>query len=148
LWRRKKRDLKRVNKYCRQVRLLNRREKTLDHRKEKIFISSVSVLQPVSRMGGDEFVLLVTEVNETESVANNFAQKILENVRKPFLLNSHEVRITASIGISQYPDNGEDIEMLIKHADTAMYQAKREARNNNLVYKPGMSMHCKGKEKR
>ena len=55
------------------------------------------------------------------------------------MLNNHEVRITASIGISNYPDDGEDIEILIKYADTAMYQAKKNGRNNYLRYKPGMS---------
>jgi diguanylate cyclase (GGDEF)-like protein/PAS domain S-box-containing protein len=94
----------------------------------------------VSRMGGDEFAILLTEVKEAESVANNLAQKILEKERKPFVFNKHEVRITASIGISNYPDDGEDIEMLIKYADTAMYQAKKEGRNNYLRYKPSMSL--------
>ena len=101
--------------------------------------SIVRKTDTVSRMGGDEFTLLLTEVNETESVANNLAQKILDNARKPFMLNNREVRITASIGISNYPDDGEDIEVLIKYADTAMYQAKKEGRSNYLRYKPVMS---------
>ena len=101
--------------------------------------SVVRKTDTVSRMGGDEFALLLTEVAETENIAN-VAQKILENARKPFMLNNHEVRITASIGISNYPDDGEDIEILIKYADTAMYQAKENGRNNYLCYKPSMSL--------
>jgi len=64
-------------------------------------------------MGGDEFALLLTEVAGIEDVAN-VAQKILENAREPFILDNHEVRITTSIGISDYPDDGEDIEILVQ----------------------------------
>jgi len=93
----------------------------------------------VARIGGDEFALLVTEVAGTEDIAN-VAQKMLGNARKPFRLNNHEVRITVSIGISNYPDDGEDVETLIKYADTAMYQAKRNGRNTYLRYEPSMSL--------
>jgi diguanylate cyclase (GGDEF)-like protein/PAS domain S-box-containing protein len=92
----------------------------------------------VSRMGGDEFVLLLTEVTDTENISSS-ALKILEHIRKPFMLNKQEVRVTTSIGISDYPTDGEDIEMLIKYADAAMYQAKNKGRNKYLRYKPGMS---------
>jgi len=92
----------------------------------------------VSRLGGDEFALLVTEAAGTEDIAN-VAQKVLEDAKKPFMLTNHEVRITASIGSSDYPDDGEDIETLLKHADTAMYQAKNSGRNNYLRYEPSMS---------
>ena len=76
---------------------------------------------------------------ETEDTAN-VAQKILENARKPFTIDNHEVRITVSIGISNYPDDGEDIEILVKYADTAMYQVKNSGRNNYLRYEPSMSL--------
>ena len=101
--------------------------------------SVVRETDTVSRMGGDEFAILLTEVTETENVAYT-AKKILENAREPFILDSHEVKITASIGISIYPDDGEDIETLIKYADTAMYQAKEDGRNNYLRYVPSMSI--------
>jgi diguanylate cyclase (GGDEF)-like protein/PAS domain S-box-containing protein len=97
----------------------------------------------VSRVGGDEFALLLTEVADREYMAD-VAQKILENARKPFLLHNHEVRITASIGISNYPDDGEDMETLIKRADTAMYQAKRSGGNNCVRYKSGISLTAGG----
>jgi diguanylate cyclase (GGDEF)-like protein/PAS domain S-box-containing protein len=101
--------------------------------------STVRKADTVSRIGGDEFALLVTEVAGTENVAN-VAQKMLGNARKPFRLNNHEVRITVSIGISNYPDDDEDVETLIKYADTAMYQAKRNGRNSYLRYEPSMSL--------
>jgi diguanylate cyclase (GGDEF)-like protein len=93
----------------------------------------------VARIGGDEFAVLVTEVAGTEDIAN-VAQKMLANARKAFRLNNHEVRITASIGVSNYPEDGEDIETLVKYADTAMYQAKNNGRNHYLRYEPSMSL--------
>lgn len=107
--------------------------------------SIVRKTDTVSRMGGDEFALLLTDVNETESVANNLAQKIMDNVRKPFRLNNQEVRITTSIGISNYPDDSVDIEVLTRYADTAMYQAKKEGGNNFLRYKPVMNFKSENK---
>jgi diguanylate cyclase (GGDEF)-like protein/PAS domain S-box-containing protein len=93
----------------------------------------------VARMGGDEFALLLTEVTQAENVAN-VAQKLLENIRRPFTLNNQEVRITASIGTAGYPDDAEDIETLIKYADVAMYHAKGNGRDNYLGYEPIMSL--------
>jgi diguanylate cyclase (GGDEF)-like protein len=101
--------------------------------------SVVRKADTVSRMGGDEFVLLVTEVSETEHIAN-IAQKLLDISTKPFVLDNHEVKITISLGISCYPDNGEDIEILVKCADLAMYQTKKNGRNNYSLYQPIMSL--------
>jgi diguanylate cyclase (GGDEF)-like protein len=91
----------------------------------------------VSRLGGDEFALLVTEAAGPED-EDAVAQKLLTNARKPFLLDDHEVRITASIGSSSYPDDSDEIETLIRLADKAMYQAKRNGRDNHLRYEPSM----------
>jgi diguanylate cyclase (GGDEF)-like protein/PAS domain S-box-containing protein len=92
-----------------------------------------------SRLGGDEFMLLMTEAADTESI-DTCAQRILKQVRKPFMLSEHEIKITVSVGISIYPDDGEDLAILIKYADTAMYQAKQNGRNNYSRYKPSMSI--------
>ena len=89
----------------------------------------------VSRVGGDEFALLLTEVGDMK-VVDRVAQKILQAIRKPFNLDNNEVRITTSIGISKYPDDGEDVEVLLKYADTAMYQAKQNGRDNYFLYIP------------
>jgi len=91
-----------------------------------------------SRLGGDEFLLLMTEAADTESVAIS-TQRILNQVRKPFILTDHEIKITVSVGISIYPDDGEDLATLIKYADTAMYKAKQDGRNNYSRYEPSMS---------
>jgi diguanylate cyclase (GGDEF)-like protein len=93
----------------------------------------------VSRMGGDEFALILTEVAETRNISD-IAQKIVEKARKPFMLGNDEVRITVSIGVSNYPDDSEDIETLVKYADIAMYQAKKNGRNNYVCYEPNLSV--------
>lgn len=82
----------------------------------------------VSRMGGDEFVLLLpeTEANGAAQVA----QKLLESICKPFLIEDHQLTVTASIGIALYPADGSNIESLTKNADTAMYRSKQEGRND------------------
>jgi len=92
-------------------------------------VSMLRKTDTVSRIGGDEFMLILSEMTDTE-YASDIARKILEATRKPFLYRDREVSITISIGIAIYPDDGEDIEMLIKHADTAMYQVKEAGRNN------------------
>ena len=87
----------------------------------------------VSRQGGDEFVILIEDfdkLSDLELVANN----ILAITYKPVILLGDECRVTASIGISLYPQDGEDEQLLMKHADTAMYYAKEEGKNNFQFY--------------
>ena len=91
----------------------------------------------VMRSGGDEFVIMVTDVVELEHISD-VAQKILEATRRPFTFQGREVRITVSIGISSYPEDGEEVEMLLKHADIAMYHIKATGRDNFARYLPGM----------
>ena len=95
----------------------------------------------VSRMGGDEFVLLLPEVAHAADAAIS-ATKILAELKKPHAFGEHRLRITASIGVSTYPDNGDDAETLIKNADTAMYHAKQCGRDNYKFFKPDMSLQA------
>ena len=83
----------------------------------------------VARLGGDEFVLVVEQVSD-ERDAERVASKILESLREPFQLKNHELVISASIGISISPMDGDDVATLIKHADLAMYRAKDRGRDN------------------
>ena len=87
----------------------------------------------VARLGGDEFVVLLPELAEEAYVAT-VAQKILSTVARPFVLLGQEFRVTASIGISTYPQDGLDEQTLTKNADIAMYQAKEEGKNNFQFY--------------
>ncbi len=81
----------------------------------------------VSRLGGDEFILLLPGADVTG--AAQVAQKMLDHISEPYHIGLHELSITASIGIAIYPDDGVDMEMLFKNADVAMYRAKNEGRN-------------------
>lgn len=93
----------------------------------------------IARLGGDEFVVVLENlVNEEVSVT--VAQKILEALKVPFLLNGHEFFVGGSIGISLYPRDGEDPETLLKNADTAMYRAKDTGRNIFQFYTRDMNV--------
>jgi diguanylate cyclase (GGDEF)-like protein len=87
----------------------------------------------VARLGGDEFVVLLTEMT-AEHYAATVAKKIIGTIAKPFILLGQEFRVTASIGISVYPLDGDDEQTLTKNADIAMYQAKEDGKNNFQFY--------------
>lgn len=91
----------------------------------------------VSRIGGDEFTLLLPSI-ETEVDAIVVAEKILQALTVPFMLEGHILQLSASIGIAIYPDHGNEDKLLLKHADMAMYHAKKNGRNNVMVYRPQM----------
>jgi diguanylate cyclase (GGDEF)-like protein/PAS domain S-box-containing protein len=82
----------------------------------------------LARLGGDEFVLLLEEETDAQHAAV-VANKLIELFSKPMLIGEHELVVTASIGITLYPNDGDDPDMLIRHADRAMYEAKQEGRN-------------------
>ncbi|RZI42028.1 EAL domain-containing protein [Herbaspirillum sp. HC18] len=84
---------------------------------------SVRESDTVARMGGDEFTVVLSEI-ATAKDAGNVAQKILDAFRPPFCLNGEEVFVSVSIGISVFPEDGSNIEILLKNADMAMYRAK------------------------
>jgi diguanylate cyclase (GGDEF)-like protein/PAS domain S-box-containing protein len=88
----------------------------------------------VSRQGGDEFVILLSEVAHAWDAAV-CADKILDALRVPHIIDQHEVHVTASIGIVTHPDDGSDADTLMKHADFAMYDAKESGRDNRQFFK-------------
>ena len=92
----------------------------------------------VSRIGGDEFVILLPQVNDEEGVAK-VAKLILEHLTTVFILQEHEIYIGGSIGIAMYPDNGDDVETLMKAADSAMYSVKESGRNNFQFFHSDMN---------
>ncbi len=87
----------------------------------------------VARLGGDEFMVLLTEINHSDQ-AQAVAQNLLSTFSTPLELSGHECRITASIGIAIYPDDGLDEQTLMKNADIAMYFAKAEGKNDVRFY--------------
>ncbi len=92
----------------------------------------------VARLGGDEFTLLLPAV-EREADAARVADKVLDVLRVPFALEGRELFVTASMGISLYPADGHDAETLVKNADTAMYRAKEDGRDNYRIYAHAMN---------
>jgi diguanylate cyclase len=95
----------------------------------------------VCRHGGDEFVILLPVVARAEDVAVS-AAKILAELKKPHCIDQHRISITASAGLSTYPQNGEDANTLIKNADTAMYHAKQSGRDNFQFFDANMSLRA------
>jgi diguanylate cyclase (GGDEF)-like protein/PAS domain S-box-containing protein len=95
----------------------------------------------VSRQGGDEFVVLLSEISHAEDAAVS-AVKMLQALAAPHRVDQHELRVTSSIGIVVYPDDGTDVEVLLKHADIAMYHAKDQGRNNYQFFEPGLNVRA------
>ncbi|MGC5324510.1 putative bifunctional diguanylate cyclase/phosphodiesterase [Brevibacillus sp. SYSU BS000544] len=91
----------------------------------------------IARLGGDEFTLMLLNI-QNEEHAENTAKQILDVIGQPFEIAGRELAISASIGISTYPEGGYDVETLVKNADTAMYRAKDTGRNNYQFYTTAM----------
>jgi diguanylate cyclase (GGDEF)-like protein/PAS domain S-box-containing protein len=99
----------------------------------KRFRKSLRDVDVVGRLGGDEFIILIEDFNNLNQV-RNVAHKILATAIKPMVLMGEECRVTASIGISIFPEDGRDEQSLMKNADVAMYYAKEEGKNNFQFY--------------
>ncbi|MBL0388774.1 EAL domain-containing protein [Tumebacillus sp. ITR2] len=95
--------------------------------------SCVGEQDTLCRMGGDEFTLLLPTVKGPDC-AVAMSKRIMEVVRKPLVVDGHEVHITTSIGIALYPENGLDADTLMKNADIAMYRIKEHGKNNYQLY--------------
>lgn len=92
----------------------------------------------VCRQGGDEFVVLLNEIEKPQDAAR-IAEKILAALAEPYRIGNHELRITTSIGISLYPDDGTDAPTLLHNADTAMYHSKKSGRNHCQFFRADMN---------
>jgi diguanylate cyclase (GGDEF)-like protein len=95
----------------------------------------------VSRQGGDEFMVLLSEVTNPEDAAVS-AEKILLAMSAPHRIGQRDVHLTMSIGIATHPDDGKDAETLVRNADFAMYHAKNSGRNNYQFFKPEMNVRA------
>jgi diguanylate cyclase (GGDEF)-like protein len=100
----------------------------------KRLLSCVRESDTVARMGGDEFTIILQSISTSENV-ELVAQKIINNLSDPFKLKENNAQIGASIGISLFPDNGDDMETLLKKADEAMYEAKKAGKNDYRLSK-------------
>lgn len=87
----------------------------------------------IARLGGDEFVVLLNNIDRVEDAAFA-ARRICQSISNPFNIDSTEVSVTTTIGISLFPSDGNDADELLKHADVAMYHAKEQGRNGHQFY--------------
>ncbi len=92
----------------------------------------------ISRIGGDEFSILINDISGSDPVAH-ISRKLLESFNEPFRVEQHDLHVTASIGISLYPGDGEDAETLVKCADAAMYRAKELGRHQAQLFTASMN---------
>jgi diguanylate cyclase (GGDEF)-like protein/PAS domain S-box-containing protein len=104
-------------------------------------LGCVRASDTVSRQGGDEFVILLTEVSHAHD-ATVCADKILEVLRAPYRIDDHDLHVTASIGIVTYPEDGTNADTLMRHADFAMYHAKENGRDNRQFFKRDLNMRA------
>ena len=93
----------------------------------------------VARLGGDEFVIILTDLPENDDV-DVIAEKVLNTLSRPFEVEGHEMFVTASIGISLYPRDGDNGETLLRYADIAMYRVKEHGRNSVRQFIPEMGV--------
>ena len=101
--------------------------------------SCVSARDTVIRMGGDEFVLLTRELPDRRTAAM-IAERIVMAMREPLRMDDADLGVSASVGVSLYPDDGFDLESLLKHADIALYEAKNAGRDNYRFFDAGMNI--------
>ncbi len=104
-------------------------------RKLQVYVKEKDI---VARFGGDEFIILLTNVNHVDEAAQ-FAKGIPDLLKEPFIIDNHELFVTASIGISLYPQDGSEVETLLKNADIAMYRSKEKGGNSYHYYNKDMN---------
>jgi PAS domain S-box-containing protein len=116
----------------------------LDGSVESAGVRSHRALEAVGRLGGDEFVALLPEVGG-DLDAERVAQRVLEELREPFLVSGQECFVTASVGVAIYPRDGSSVVDLLRNADVAMYSVKNQGKNASAVYNPMLA--GQGREK-
>ena len=96
---------------------------------------------PYAARGGDEFVVLMAEVEAAHDAAQS-AEKLVQVMAEPYLIGAHRLHVTASVGVSIYPDDGPAADAVLRNADTAMYHAKRSGRNNYQLFTGEMNLRA------
>ena len=103
--------------------------------------SCIRETDSLARFGGDEYTIILGDLERVED-AERVAHKILGGLAKPYHIDGHELFVTASIGISSFPRDSEELDNLIKKADIAMYHAKKQGGSRYLLYDPAMDEHA------
>ncbi|MBV8470958.1 MAG: EAL domain-containing protein [Burkholderiaceae bacterium] len=94
-----------------------------------------------ARIGGDEFVVVIDNIASAQN-AERMAQRLIERISRPIVVNEQEIFVTTSVGLACYPADGADGESLLRHADIAMYQAKARGRNMLQLFRDDMTAHA------
>ena len=134
----------------RRPRPLQERQRLLGHRIGDALLQQVAVrirgrlreTDTVARVGGDEFVLIQTELNDPDN-ASVTAQTVLELLTRPFVVQGSQLYIDTSIGITLFPQDGADSDLLLRNADLALYRAKREGRGQYRFYSRDMDLELR-----
>jgi len=92
----------------------------------------------VARLGGDEFTVILEDIRDIQSIAQ-VAKKIIDSLAGMMRIGEHDVYVTASVGISVYPEDGQDVQTLLMNADTAMYRAKEQGKNTFRFFTADMN---------
>jgi diguanylate cyclase (GGDEF)-like protein/PAS domain S-box-containing protein len=108
-------------------------------------IAEVRSEDTVARQGGDEFIILLSTISQPHD-AELISQKLLDSLTQPFIIKGRELHISASIGIAIYPDDGTEMEVLLKNSDIAMYHAKESGRNNYQYFSSKMNEQAAEKQ--
>ena len=96
-------------------------------------ISMLRETDTIARIGGDEFTFIINDIDDIAAI-DTIAEKVLSIVQEPYALHGNTFNVSASIGISLFPDNAEDMNLLVKQADIAMYKAKKDGKNRFKYY--------------
>jgi diguanylate cyclase (GGDEF)-like protein len=99
-------------------------------------VDCVRATDTVVRLGGDEFVVLLLDQPKSADIISPTVQKLRAAIAEPVKVDGHDLRVTSSMGIANYPDDGVDADVLLANADAAMYRAKEIGRDNFQFYTP------------
>ena len=128
----------------RLVACVRHSDAVLDGTLDSAGLRSHRALEAVGRLGGDEFVALLPEVG-ADADAERVAQRVLDELRQPFLVSGQECFVTASVGVALYPRDGTSVVDLLRNADVAMYSVKNQGKNAAAVFNPMLA--GRGREK-
>ena len=105
-------------------------------------LSAVRLGDTVSRLGGDEFVVILNGVADHDEIMQIVDHRLIPLISQPHEVDGAELHVSCSVGIAVYPEDGSEIEVLMRHADAAMYQAKSAGRNNAQFFTEQMALHA------
>ena len=102
-------------------------------------VQTIRAGDTVSRLGGDEFVIILNGIESADEVAHLIEQRLIPLIREPHEIDGVNLYVSCSVGVAIFPDDGRDLDELMRHADGAMYKAKGSGRDNFQFFTPAMN---------